>query len=149
GLLVLVGALILRRPARPLGWWLVALSGALATGAAVEIAGVYGLGSGERLSSVGQFVLAGLAVFALGAGLGVLSWRTVETRGWDTLDASVTALGVFLLAWILYIEPALTRTSSAFGALIGTGLPAASLLVLALGVKLAFGGALSTWSGRM
>jgi diguanylate cyclase (GGDEF)-like protein len=131
------------------GWWLIALSGALSIAAAVEIAGVYGLGSGELLSSVGQFVLAILALFALAAGLGVLGWRTVGSRGWDTLDASVTALGAFLLAWILFVEPTLTRATSAFGALVGTALPVASLLVLALGVKLAFGGALSTWSGRL
>jgi diguanylate cyclase (GGDEF)-like protein len=149
GMLVLVGAIIWRRPARPVGWWSIASGGALPIAAAVMIAGMYGLGSGEVLRSVSQFVLAIVALFALAAGLGVLSWGTARRRGWDTLDALVTALGVFLVAWIVFVEPTLERASSAFGALVGTGIPVASLLVLALGVKLAFAGAWSTWSGRM
>jgi diguanylate cyclase (GGDEF)-like protein len=149
GLLVLVGAIVRRRPVRPLGWWLIALSGVFSIADAVVVAGGFGLMTGVLLRGVGQFVLASLALFTLAAGLGVLSWRTVGSRGWDTLDASVTALGVFLVAWILFVAPTLTRASSGFGAAVGTALPVASLLVLAFGVKLAFGGALSTWSGRM
>ena len=62
GMLVLVAAIIWRRPARPTGWWMIALSGALPIAAAVMVAGMYGLGSGEVLRSVSQFVLAIVAI---------------------------------------------------------------------------------------
>src|SRR5262245_57673574 len=84
GILGLVGAIVRRRPARPVGWWLLALGGAFSYAASVVIAGGYdGTGSGELLGSVGQIVLGILALCALAAGLGVLGWRTVGSRGWD------------------------------------------------------------------
>jgi len=117
--------------------------------AAVAVAVADRLGRGEQLGGLWQFVLIILALFVLAAGLAVLGWRTVGSRGWDALDATMTALGAFLIAWVLYIDPTLSRTSSAFAALVATAVPAASLLVFAMAVKLAFGGAFSTWSGRM
>jgi diguanylate cyclase (GGDEF)-like protein len=149
GLVVLVGAIRLRHPKRRGGWWLVTVSGALSYAVAVVIAIVYGFGRGERLGSVSQFVLVILALFALTAGLGVLGWRTAGRHGWDALDASITALGAFLITWVLYIDSTLARSPSVFAAVVATAVPAASLLVFAMAVKLALGGALSTWSGRM
>jgi diguanylate cyclase (GGDEF)-like protein len=149
GLVVLIGAVVVRRPTRSVGWWLIALSGALSFAAAVAVVVAYGLGRGERLGSVPQFVLVIVALFALAAGLVVLGWRTAGGRGWDALDATMTALGVFLVAWVLYIDPAFSRSGSAFAAFVTIAVPIASLLVLAMAVKLAFGGASFTWSGRM
>jgi diguanylate cyclase (GGDEF)-like protein len=61
----------------------------------------------------------------------------------------MTALGAFLVAWVLYINPGLSRSTSAFASFAMITVPAASLIVFAVAVKLAFGGALFTWSGRM
>src|SRR5262245_31322467 len=148
GVVVLVGALASRRPKRSIGWSLIALSGVLSYSGAVAFAVVDGSGN-EDLKILSHFVLIILALFALAAGLAVLGWRTVGSRGWDALDATMTALGAFLVAWVFYIDPTLSRTTSAFAMFVATAVPAASLLVLALGVKLAFGGASSTWSGRL
>ena len=149
GVVSLVGAVVLRRPNRATGWWLIALSAVCAYSAAVAVAVADMLGHGRHLGSVLQFVLTGLALFLLAAGLAVLGWRTVGRRGWDALDAAITAIGAFLIVWVLYIDPALARSTSAFATLVATVVPAASLLVFAMAVKLAFGGAISTWSGRM
>src|SRR5215470_10340246 len=107
GSLVLLAAVVVRRPTRPVGWWLLALSGALSLAVAVAVAVANGLGRGELMVSVTQFVLLILALLALAAGLVVLGWRTVGSRGWDALDATMTAIGAFLIAWVLYIDPAL------------------------------------------
>src|SRR5262249_35074318 len=129
--------------------WLIALSGVFAAAIAVAIAMQYGLGNGERLERAPQFTLAILSLLALAAGLAVLGWRNTGPRGWDALDAAMTALGAFLIAWEMYIEPVLVRTHPPPAAFAAIAIPVASLLVFALAVKLAFGGALSTWSGRM
>jgi diguanylate cyclase (GGDEF)-like protein len=148
-LVVLVSSVVLRRPRRGLGWWLIAMSAGLSYATGAVIGTINGLGAGERLAGVGELVLVILALFALAGGLAVLGWRTVGTRGWDGLDAAITALGVFLVAWVLYIDPTLATTSSGFAVVVATAIPAASLLVLAMAVKLALSGALSTWSGRL
>src|SRR5262245_25523578 len=105
GVTVLIVALVVRRPKRRAGWWLIALSGVFAAAIAVAIAMQYGLGNGERLERAPQFTLAILSLLALAAGLAVLGWRNTGPRGWDALDASMTALGAFLIAWEMYIEP--------------------------------------------
>jgi diguanylate cyclase (GGDEF)-like protein len=148
-LVVLVSSVVVRRPRRGLGWWLIVLSAGLSYATGVTVGVVDGLGAGERLAGVGELVLVILALFALAAGLAVLGRRTMGTRGWDGLDAAITALGVFLVAWVLYIDPTLATSSSGFTVVVATAIPAASLLVLAMAVKLALGGALSTWSGRL
>jgi diguanylate cyclase len=149
GVITLIAAVLGRHPKRRAGWWLVALSAVFAAAIAVAVAIQYGLGHGERLDRISQFVLVILSLLALAAGLAVLGWGTADRRGWDALDASMTALGAFLIAWELYIDPSLQRSHSASTAMVGIAIPAASLLVFALAVKLVFGGALSTWSGRM
>jgi diguanylate cyclase (GGDEF)-like protein len=148
GVVVLIGAIAFRRPRRSIGWWLIALSGVLSYSAVVafEVADGSARGNMEKVS---HFVLIILALFALAAGLAVLGWRTVGSRGWDALDATMTALGAFLVAWILYVDPTLSSTTSSFATMVAVAVPAASLLVLALAAKLAFGGASSTWSGRL
>src|SRR5262245_55343443 len=85
GLIVLLAAVVVRRPTRPVGWWLLALSGALSLATAVAVAVAHGLGRGELVADVPQFVLVIVALFALAAGLLVLGWRTVGSRGWDAL----------------------------------------------------------------
>ena len=132
-----------RRGGGWLRWAVCAYSG----GVAVAVADV--LGHGGHLGSVLQFVLTSLALFLLAVGLAVLGWRTVGRRGWDALDAAITAIGAFLIVWVLYIDPALVRSTSAFAAFVATVVPAFSLLVFAMALKLAFGGAISTWSGRL
>jgi diguanylate cyclase (GGDEF)-like protein len=149
GTVLLVGAILRRRPTRPAGWWLVALSGVLSVTAALIVAVTYGLGEGQRLGADVRSMLAIPALFALAAGLGVLGWRTAGSRGWDALDAAITALGVFLVAWVAYIDPSLSRSPSVFAVVVAAAITGASLMVVAYGVKLAFSGALATWSGRM
>jgi diguanylate cyclase (GGDEF)-like protein len=149
GLVVLVVAVVVRRPTRRVGWWLLALSGALSLAAAVAVAVADKLRHAGLLERVPQFVLVILALFALAAGLVVLGWRTVGSRGWDALDATMTALGAFLIVWVLYSDPLLSRSASAFASFVMIAVLAASLLVLVMAVKLAFGGASFTWSGRM
>jgi diguanylate cyclase (GGDEF)-like protein len=145
----LIWAILRRHPQRPGGWWLVALNGGLSYGTAVLVAAAYGLGHEEGLDAVVQFVLVILALCALAAGLTVLTWRSSGRRGWDALDAFITALGAFLVAWGLYIDPTLVRSPSGFATLVAIAVPAASLFVFAMAANLAFGDGLSTWSGRM
>ncbi len=149
GIGVLVGAILVRRPRRQAGWWLIALSGSLTYGEALVIAATYGLGAGERLDTVPRLVLAISALLGLAAGLALLGWRSPGSGRWDTLDSAIVATGAFLLAWVLYIDPALVRSASSFATVVAILVPAGSLFVFAVAVKLAFGGALLTWSGRM
>jgi len=148
GVGTLVVAVARRHPMRRLGWWLIALGGVLGSVVAVLVAVAYGRNHSD-LGRASQLAIVILSLCALAAGLAVLGWRTARRRGWDALDASITALGAFLVAWVLYIDPALTRSPSAFSSLVAIAIPAASLLVFAMAVNLAFGGALSTWSGRL
>jgi diguanylate cyclase (GGDEF)-like protein len=149
GILLLVGAILRRRPTRSAGWWLVALSGLLSVSAALIVAVTYGLGEAQRLGTDVRSMLAVPALVALAAGLLVLGWRTAGSRGWDSLDAAITALGVFLVAWVAYIDPTLSDSRSAYTTIVAVAITGASLMVVAFGVKLAFSGALATWSGRM
>jgi diguanylate cyclase len=61
----------------------------------------------------------------------------------------MAAIGLFLLVWGFYIDPALARHPSTFATVAAIALPCSSLLVLAMAIRLAFGGAMATWSGRM
>jgi diguanylate cyclase (GGDEF)-like protein len=149
GIGVLVQAILVQRPNRRAGWYLIALSGCLTYGEAVLIAAKYGLGAGERVGTVTQLVVAILALVALAGGLAVLGWRTPGTGRLDTLDVAIIATSAFLLVWVFYVNPALARGASDFGTTVAIVIPAGSLLVFAMVVKLALGGALSTWSGRL
>jgi diguanylate cyclase (GGDEF)-like protein len=149
GIGVLVWAVAVRRPRRRAGWWLVALSGVLFYAEALTIAILSGLGPGERVASVRQLGLGIWGLLALAVGLAALGWRTVGRRGWDALDTAMTAIGAFLLVWAFYIDPTLTSRPSGFATAVAIGLPSVSLLVFAMAVKLALGGALATWSGRL
>jgi diguanylate cyclase (GGDEF)-like protein len=149
GVATIVWAILSRRPGRRIGWWLVALNGAAGFAATIVIATADGLSRAERLRSDVQFALVTVALCALAAGLAVLGWRRAGQRGWDALDASITALGAFLVAWVLYIDPMLAHSPSAFATLITIAVPAALLLVFAMAVNFAFSGAWSTWSGRL
>ena len=148
-LLVLVGAILARRPKRVWGWWLIGLSAALTYAETLAVAAIYGLSRGQRVVTVWPLVLGILALLAFAAGLGVLGWRSAGSRGWDVLDASMTAIAAFLLAWVFYVNPRLAHSQSVFATVIAVAVPAASLLVLVMAVKLAMGGGLRTWSGRM
>ena len=149
GIGVLVRAILVHRPNRRAGWWLVALSGSLTYGDGVLIAAKYGLGAGQRVGTVAQLVVAILALLALAAGLAVLGWRTPGTGSLDILDVAIIGTSAFLLVWVFYINPTLVRSASPFATTVAVVIPAGSLLVFAMVVKLAFGGALSTWSGRL
>jgi diguanylate cyclase len=149
GVGVLFGAVVVRRPRRRTGWWLVALGGSLFYAEALTIAVLSGLGPGERVASVRQLGLGIWGLLALAIGLAALGWRTVGRRGWDALDTAMTAIGAFLLVWAFYIDPALTSRPSVFATVVAIGLPSVSLLVFAMAVKLALGGGAATWSGRM
>ena len=146
---VLVAAILVRRPPRRTGWWLIAVSGSLTYAAALAIVAVYGPGTGQRVASLPQLVLVIVALLASAAGLAVLGWRSSANGRWDTLDTSITAAGAFLLAWVFFIDPTLARSASDFTTIVAVAIPAAALVVFAMAVKLAFGGALATWSGRM
>jgi hypothetical protein len=149
GVGTLVRAILVRRPSRSPGWWLVALSGTLAFVAAVLVATTSGIGSDQRLATVSQVVLEVGAMLALAAGLAVLGWRSPGSGRWDTLDTAIIATGAFLLAWVFYIDPMLARSSSSFATAVAVAVPAGALLIFALAVKIALGGAMSTWSGRI
>jgi diguanylate cyclase len=148
GIGVLVWAVLVRRPSRRAGWLLVALSGLFALGQAVTIAALYGLGPGERVATVSQFALGLFSQLALAAGLVVLGWRSAGTRNWDALDTSMVAIGAFILLWTFYLDHAITSGSTSFATIIVIAVPATSLLIFAMAVKLAFGGVAATSSGR-
>src|SRR5262245_51758170 len=69
GIVTLVVAVARRHPMRPLGWWLVALSGVLGFSVAIVVAVAYGQGHGEHLGRVLQFVLVILSLCGSAAGL--------------------------------------------------------------------------------
>lgn len=146
---VLVATIVRRRPPRQAGWWLVALSAFLALSEALIIVGTYGFGASERVETVPQLVLVILSLLALAAGLAILGWRNAGSGQWDVLDTTATAIGAFLLAWVFYIEPMVARSASAFATVVAISIPAASLLVFAMAVKLALTGCVSSWSGRL
>ena len=141
GVAVLVGAVVLRRPKYRAGWWLVALSAVWSFPVVFGVVAV----DGGALSRVSQLVLVILGLVGLAAGLGVLGWESAGRRLWNALDASMTALGACLVGWVFFVEPSPARSLSADSASIAT----AALLVFALAMMLALGGAMSTWSGRM
>jgi diguanylate cyclase (GGDEF)-like protein len=148
GIGTLVAAVLLRRPRRPAGWWLIALSACLTYAAALAIVVKYGPGGGQLLASLSKLAVVVVALLSLAVGLAVLGWRSPGGR-WDALDTAIAATGAFLLTWVFYIDPNLARSASNFATVVAFAVPACSLLVFGMAVKLAFCGALSTWSGRI
>jgi diguanylate cyclase (GGDEF)-like protein len=149
GIGTLVWGVARRRPRSRTGWWLIATGGLLIFGEAVTIAARYGLGHGERLASVADFVLGLLALVALAGGLALLIPGTASARGWHSLDTLMVAIGAFLLVWVLFLDSPITNLRSAFATVVGISVPAVALAVAAMAVRLAVGGALRTWSGRL
>jgi len=149
GILTLVWGVVRRRPNGRAGWWIVAAGGLLILGDAVTIAARYGLGAGERIASVSDFVLGLLALAALAGGLAFLVPGTVTSRGWHALDTLMVAIAAFLLVWVLYFDTRVTAQTSISPTVVGIVVPLLSLLVAATAVRLALSGALRTWSGRL
>jgi diguanylate cyclase (GGDEF)-like protein len=149
GIVTLVSAVARRRPNGQTGWWFIAAGGLLILGEAVTISVRYGPGAGERFESVSDFVLGLLGLAALAAGLARLVPGTATTRGWHALDTLMVAIGTFLLVWAVYLDPRVSTQRSDFATVVGIAVPALSLLVALLAVRLAVSGALRTWSGRL
>jgi diguanylate cyclase len=149
GILTLLWGVARRRPRHRAGWWLISAGGVLIFGEAVTVAARYGLGAGERLESVADFILGLVALGALGAGLALLVPGTAGARGWHALDTLMVAVGVFLLVWVLYLDSPITDQTSNFATVVGISVPAFSLVVAVMAVRLAVGGALRKWSGRL
>jgi diguanylate cyclase len=149
GILTLVWGVARRRPNRRAAWWLIAAGGVLIFGDAVTVAARYGLGAGERLETVGDFVLGLLALVALAVGLALLVPGSATSRGWQALDTLMVAVGLFLLVWVLYLDTPITYQTSIFATVVGITVPSMALLVAAIAARLASSGALKTWSGRL
>lgn len=148
GIGTLAATVLIRRPRRQAGWWLIVAGGCLTYAAGISLVVTFGPGSGQHLASLPKLVLVVAALLSLAVGLGVIGWRSAGGK-WDTLDTAITAAGAFLLIWVFYIDPNLARSASDFATVTAVAVPAAGLLVLAMAAKLAFAGALSTWSGRL
>jgi hypothetical protein len=104
GIGTLVAAVLVRRPRRQAGWWLIALSGSLTYASALAIVVTYGPRTGQRVASLPELVLVLVAGLVLAVGLAVLGWGSKGGR-WDTLDTAITATGAFLLAWGVLYRP--------------------------------------------
>lgn len=148
GVGLLVVAVLVRRPRRRTGWWLVALCGCLTYATALAIVASDGARSGLEVRSLAKLLLVVVAELALAAGLAVLGWRTGEGR-WDILDTWITSTAAFLLLWVFYIDPHLARSASHFATVVAVAVPASALMVFGMAVKLAFSGIASTWAGRL
>jgi diguanylate cyclase (GGDEF)-like protein len=149
GVLTLVGGVARRRPNHGVGWAFVAAGGLLVIGEVATVVSRYGLGHGEQLASVSDFVLGLLALAALGAGLALLVPGSARSRAWYALDSLMLAVAVFLLAWVLFLDKPITAETSVFATVAGISVPAVSIVVAVFAVRLALSGALRTWSGRL
>jgi diguanylate cyclase (GGDEF)-like protein len=149
GVLTLVWGVVRRRPNHRVGWAFVAAGGLLVIGEVATVVSRYGLGHGEQLTTVSDFVLGLLGLAALGAGLAMLVPGSARTRAWYALDSLMLAVGVFLLVWVFYLDRPITGETSVFATAVGISVPAVSTVVAVVAVRLAFSGALRTWSGRL
>ena len=110
-LVVGVVAILVRRPARPWAWWLLLLSSAT-----IVLVRVIAAAMPEPTTLAGRFVAsdARLLIYysALVVGLLLVGGRTGRRDLADTLDATIVALGVFLLMWLFLLGGVFTLQSN-------------------------------------
>jgi diguanylate cyclase (GGDEF)-like protein len=138
---VALGYGVLRFRPVPLAAWrfiLASLVIQLATGISVII--IDQLEPTYDVRSKVPTTLGGLGQLALIIGLVLLSRGVVRRLMADLLDALMTAMALYLLLWVVLIEPALR--SNAFPVVSAVTLPIVSLLVFTTGLRLVFGGGL-------
>ena len=97
-LVVGVAAILVRRPARPWAWWLLMLSSAMVVVARASAAGMLGI---DRYP-FGD-LRAIIFYLALALGLVLIVGRPGSRALADTLDATIVALGAFLVMWLFLL----------------------------------------------
>jgi diguanylate cyclase (GGDEF)-like protein len=141
GVIVLTVSVSRRRPHNRLGWWMVTASAWNLILVALLVSFFYGLRSDATIADVLPLAVAALTYPILAVGLARLA-RTGVARGpADVLDATMTALAVFLLLWALILDP--VNEASAPSATTATVFPLEALLVATLAVRLMLAGGLS------
>jgi diguanylate cyclase (GGDEF)-like protein len=120
-----------------LGWWLVVSSAWVLTAVAIAVVRTYGLGRQPTVSTVMPIVGSALAFLLLAAGIAILGQTDRPGRYADLLDATMTALAVFLVLWAAVVGP--RGGTSNPGTATAAIFLVASLLVIALGVRLLLG----------
>jgi diguanylate cyclase (GGDEF)-like protein len=145
GVTALTIGIVLRRPARPSGWWLIVAGSFTLLVGHVAAATANGLSYAMASSEPVPPLLVATALALLAVGLAVLGRRSNGDAGEvDAIDAAMVAAGLVLLAWILIadvIKPlAAGPTVSMFLVPLGV------LAVLATAVKFAMSTGLRTAS---
>lgn len=152
GVAVLIVAVAWRQPSQRTGWWLVAASGSVTVAGSLVVAAMYDWSGGITIATMLPLTLGVAALLSMAAGLALLGRPTGIRRSgdWaDALDASMAALGVFLLVWVFYINPRFSTGMTMLPALLAIAVPVCALLVFSTAFKLTLSGAWRTWSGRL
>jgi diguanylate cyclase (GGDEF)-like protein len=140
GTVVLTASVIIRRPSPTVGWLVVVAAAWAVIACAAATAVTYGLGVHESVRSVIPVILAAIPLPAFGLGLGLLSRSVARSGPVDGLDAAMTCLCGFLLVWSFAIEPVFVESAAAIA--IAIVIPAGTLFVVSLAVRIVLGGGL-------
>jgi diguanylate cyclase (GGDEF)-like protein len=128
------------RPAPRAAWWFIVASLICQLGAGISVAVIDGLQPVHDVRSWVPTTAGLLGQLALVVGLALLS-RGIDRRVVaDLIDALMTSLAIYLLLWVVLIEPALQ--ANALPLSVAVTLPIGSLLVFTASLRLVFGNGL-------
>jgi diguanylate cyclase (GGDEF)-like protein len=100
GVAVLGISVARRRPARVVGWWLVAAGAASLLAAHVTTSALDGVVAANSVVTVSAIPFALATIPLIGVGLAVLGHRPGTAGALDALDAAMVAAAVLLLSWL-------------------------------------------------